>query len=64
MAHAYQEYDFERRQAVMLLLAKPDPPDLAPRRHHLTQQGAEWRFQHLQWLPLVNMQYRRGDGEV
>lgn len=53
----------QSREALMQLMAKPDPQDLPPRGHYVTQEGSPRRFELLSWLPNVYTQYQRGDAE-
>jgi hypothetical protein len=38
-----------RYESLNTLLAMPDPPDLPPRRHHLTYEGELSRRDHIKW---------------
>lgn len=41
----------EQQQSICALLEQPDPPDLPPRAHRLTQAGDPRR--HRQWIRLA-----------
>lgn len=43
----------ERQRAILMLLSRPDPPDLPRRQHHPVAEGnPEWQTWWRQYLPL------------
>lgn len=47
--------------AICELLERPDPPELSPRRHHVTVAGRANRYQQLTYLPVAHMNLQRND---